>query len=50
MPALKIPATASVVPMIDMPMPASPQNSSSFTIGSWMPVGSAQNWASDSKP
>jgi hypothetical protein len=31
-------------------MPASPQNSSSLTIGSVNPVGSAQNWASPSKP
>ena len=45
-----MPATASVVPMIDMPMPASPQNSSSLTIGSVSPVGSAQNCASASKP
>ena len=44
-PEPKMPATASVVPMIDMPMPASPQNSSSLTIGSVRPVGSAQNWA-----
>ena len=36
--------------MIDMPMPASPQNSSSLTIGSVRPVWSAQNWASASKP
>ncbi len=36
--------------MIDMPMPASPQKSSSFTTGSRIPLGSAQNWASDSKP
>ena len=35
------PATASDVPMIAMPMPASPQNSSSLTIGSVRPVGSA---------
>ena len=31
--------------MIDMPMPASPQKSSSFTIGSDSPSVSAQNWA-----
>ena len=40
-----MPATASPVPMIEMPMPASPQNSSSLTIGIVSPVGSAQNWA-----
>ena len=45
-----MPATASVVPKIDMPMPASPQKSSSFTIGKESPEGSAQNWAIDSKP
>ena len=33
----KIAATASAVPMIDMPIPASPQNSSSLTIGSVRP-------------
>ena len=33
-----------------MPMPASPQKSSSLTIGSVRPVSSAQNWASPSKP
>ncbi len=43
-------ATASAVPMIDMPIPASPQNSSSLTIGSVSPVGSAKNWASASNP
>ena len=46
----KIAATASAVPMIDMPIPASPQNSSSLTIGSVRPVGSAKNCASPSKP
>ncbi len=46
----KIAATASAVPMIDMPMPASPQNSSSLTIGSVRPVGSAKNCASPSNP
>ncbi len=46
----KIAATASAVPMIDMPIPASPQNSSSLTIGSVSPVGSAKNCASPSKP
>src|SRR3954447_2635088 len=45
-----MPATASVVPMIDMPMPASPQNSSSLTIGKVRPVSSAQNWAIPSNP
>ena len=49
-PCPKIAATASEVPMIAMPMPASPQNSSSLTIGSVRPVSSAQNWASPSKP
>ena len=48
MPAEKMPATARLVPMIDMPMPASPQNSSSFTSGSVSPLVSAQNWASAS--
>ena len=41
---------ASAVPMIDMPMPASPQKSSSLTIGSPSPDSSAQNWAMPSKP
>ena len=41
----KIAATASEVPMIDMPIPASPQNSSSLTIGSVSPDWSNQNWA-----
>ncbi len=49
-PCPKIAATASEVPMIDMPMPASPQNSSSLTIGRPRPVGSAKNWAIPSKP
>ncbi len=49
-PCPKIAATASAVPMIDMPMPASPQKSSSLTIGSIRPVGSAKNWARPSKP
>ncbi len=44
----KIAATASEVPMIAMPIPASPQNSSSLTIGSVRPLSSAQNWASAS--
>ena len=50
MPAEKIPAAASELPMIDMPIPASPQNSSSLASASVIPLGSAQNWASDSKP
>jgi hypothetical protein len=37
----KIAATASDVPMIAMPIPASPQNSSSLTIGSVSPLSSA---------
>ena len=44
----KIAATASDVPMIAIPMPASPQNSSSLTIGSVIPAGSAKNCASPS--
>ena len=36
----KIAATASDVPMIAMPIPASPQNSSSLTIGSVRPLSS----------
>ena len=40
-PLEKMPAAASEVPMIAMPMPASPQNSSSLTIGSVRPEGSA---------
>ena len=36
--------------MIAMPIPASPQKSSSFTIGKVRPVSSAQNWAMPSKP
>ena len=36
--------------MIAMPIPASPQNSSSLTIGRPSPVGSAKNWARPSKP
>ena len=48
-PCPKIAATASEVPMIAMPMPASPQNSSSLAIGSVSPVSSAQNWPSASK-
>ena len=49
-PEPKIPATARVVPKIAMPMPASPQKSSSLTIGKVRPDGSAQNCAIDSKP
>jgi hypothetical protein len=49
-PALKMPATASVVPMIAIPIPASPQNSSSLTIGKVRPLSSAQNWATASNP
>src|SRR3954454_8841090 len=45
-----MPATASEVPMIAMPMPASPQKSSSLTTGIVSPVGSRKNWASPSKP
>ena len=45
LPCPKIAATASDVPKIDIPMPASPQNSSSLTIGSVRPVGSAKNCA-----
>ena len=41
----KIAATASEVPKIDIPIPASPQNSSSLTIGSESPDSSAQNCA-----
>ena len=44
----KIAATASEVPMIDIPIPASPQNSSSLTIGRVRPDWSNQNWASPS--
>ena len=35
--------------MIAMPMPASPQNSSSLAIGSVSPLSSAQNWPIASK-
>ncbi len=44
----KIAATASELPMIAIPIPASPQNSSSLTIGSVSPLSSAQNDASAS--
>ncbi len=44
----KIAATASEVPMIDIPIPASPQKSSSLTIGICRPDWSNQNWASAS--
>jgi hypothetical protein len=40
--------TASAVLMIDMPMPASPQKSSSLTIAIVRPIGSAQNWPNPS--
>ena len=33
-----------------IPIPASPQKSSSLTIGSESPVSSAQNWARPSNP
>jgi hypothetical protein len=36
--------------MIDIPIPASPQKSSSLTIGKVRPDSSAQNWASASNP
>ena len=49
-PLPKIAATASEVPKIDMPMPASPQKSSSLTIGRVRPEGSAQNCARPSNP
>ena len=39
LPCPKIEATARAVPMIDIPIPASPQNSSSLTIGSVRPDG-----------
>ena len=45
-----IAATASDVPISAMPMPASPQKSSSLTSGSVRPVGSEKNWAMPSKP
>ena len=48
-PCPKIAATASEVPMIAMPMPASPQKSSSLAIGRVRPVSSAKNWPSASK-
>ncbi len=48
-PCPKIAATASEVPMIAMPMPASPQNSSSLAIGIVSPVSSAKNWPIASK-
>ncbi len=49
-PCPKIDATARLVPMSAMPMPASPQKSSSLTIGIERPVGSAKNCARPSKP
>ena len=36
--------------MIAIPMPASPQKSSSLAIGMSRPVGSAWNWPIASKP
>src|SRR5205807_9979951 len=44
-----IAATARVVPMIDIPIPASPQNSSSLTIGNMIPLASYQNCAIPSR-
>ena len=49
-PCPKIAATASEVPMIDIPIPASPQNSSSLAIGRVRPLSSAQNCARASNP
>ncbi len=49
-PVAAIEATARPVPMIAIPMPASPQKSSSLTIGIVRPDGSAKNCASPSKP
>ena len=45
-----MPAAASAEPMIAMPMPASPQNSSSMATGSVSPVGSAIALIRNSKP
>ena len=45
-----MPATPSVVPMSAMPMPASPQKSSSLTIGNVRPDGSPKNCWIASKP
>ena len=42
-------AAARVVPTIDSPMPASPQNSSSMTIGSESPVSSSRALAKKSR-
>jgi hypothetical protein len=47
-PEPKMLETASAVLMIDMPMPASPQKSSSLTIAIVRPIGSAQNWPNPS--
>jgi len=41
-----MPATARVVPKMAIPMPPSPQNSSSLAIGRDRPVSSAHSWAS----
>ena len=49
-PEPKMAATAREVPMIAMPIPASPQKSSSLTIGMVSPVSSAWNCARASKP
>ena len=48
-PLARMAATASVVPMIDMAIPASPQNSSSLTIGIRIPLASNQNDARPSR-
>ena len=49
MPAM--PAAARPEPMIDRPMPASPQKSSSMAIGMVRPVASpSMAWAMKSKP
>src|SRR3954454_25998 len=45
-----IAAAARPVPMIAMPMPASPQNSSCWTMGSDRPLASPANCCIDSKP
>ena len=48
-PLATTPAAASVVPTIDRPMPASPQNSSSIVIGSDSPVSSSRALAKKSR-
>ena len=48
-PLPKIPATPSVVPTMERPMPASPQNSSSLNSGIIRPVGSEKALAMKSK-